>query len=278
MVRLRLLVALITTATVAAVAPSALADAVSSSNWAGYAVHRPGVSFTKVLGTWTQPTAACVSGRQSYSALWVGLGGYDASSQALEQIGTEVDCTAFGRVSSTAWYELVPAPSRSIRMNVRPGDRMFASVVVSGNRTVLTLQDLTTRQTFRRTFNPANVDVSSAEWIVEAPSECVSNNSCQTLPLADFGSASFGLAKAQAVGGHTGAIADPSWDWTQIKLTPGGTRFVSMSGSRAGAAIPSALNARGNGFSVTFSTMVARAMQHVTAAVMRDGYIVHPGR
>ncbi len=276
--RLRLLVVLITAATAATAAPSALADTVNSSNWAGYAVHRPGVRFTKAVGTWTQPTAACVSGRQTFSALWVGLGGYDAVSQALEQIGTEVDCTASGRISSTAWYELVPAPSRPIRMNVRPGDRMFASVVVNGNRTVLTLQNLTTRRTFQRTFRPANVDVSSAEWIVEAPSECVSNNSCQTLPLANFGSASFGLAKAQVVGGHTGAIADPTWDSTQIKLTPGGTRFVSMSASSAGAATPSALNARGNGFSVTFSTMVARTMQHVQAAVMRDGYLVHPGR
>jgi hypothetical protein len=268
-----------TLATFAIAAPSALADTVSSSNWAGYAVHRPGVRFTRVLAGWTQPTAQCVAGHRTYSALWVGLGGYNASSNALEQIGSEVDCTSSGRVVSTAWYELVPSPSRPIRMTVRPGDQMLASVTVSGNRVVMVLQDTTTHHSFRRTFHPSSVDVSSAEWILEAPSECTSDNSCRTLPLANFGSANFGLAQAEAAGGHVGTIADSSWDWTQIKLTPGGKRFVALSGDRSGAAVPSALNAQGNGFSVTFSTIVQRALKFGAAAAMpRAGYIVHPGR
>ncbi len=73
-------------------APAALAKTTSSSNWAGYAVHHPGVSFRQVSGTWTQPDASCIAGRSSYSAAWVGIGGYKPTSPALEQIGTEVDC------------------------------------------------------------------------------------------------------------------------------------------------------------------------------------------
>jgi hypothetical protein len=278
-VRQRLILTLMTAAAFAIAAPSAFADVVSSSNWAGYAVHRAGIRFTTVLATWTQPSAQCSAGHRTYSALWVGLGGYNASSDALEQIGTEVDCTVLGRVSSTAWYELVPAASRGISMKVRPGDQMLATVTVTGNRVVLALQDTTTHRSFSRTFHPSSIDVSSAEWIVEAPSECMSNNTCRTLPLANFGSASFGSAQAQAVGGHSGAIADSFWDWTQIKLNPTGRRFISYNGNGTGAAVPSSLSAQGNSFSVAYSTVVQQAGRIASAvsAVPRAGDIIRPG-
>ena len=105
-------------------APAALADSTQSSNWAGYAVHRAGITFAKVAGTWTQPQATCSGGRPTYSAVWVGIGGYNVSSQALEQTGTEADCTAGGHAVSSAWYEVVPAPSRTIKRTIAPGDRV----------------------------------------------------------------------------------------------------------------------------------------------------------
>ncbi len=123
-----------------ATAPAAAADATASSNWAGYAIHRAGVRYTRVLGAWKQPGATCVRGRQTFSAAWVGLGGYSTTSNALEQIGTEVDCSASGKVVSDAWYELVPAASRRIGLSVRPGDSMSAtvSVVASGSSSAST--------------------------------------------------------------------------------------------------------------------------------------------
>src|SRR6516162_5175014 len=115
------LIGALTVAAALAVAPVALANTTRSTNWAGYAVHRAGVSFRQVSGTWIQPSAICVKGQPSYSAAWVGLGGYNPTSGALEQIGTEVDCTAAGKVTSSAWYELVPAPSRAISLPVAAG-------------------------------------------------------------------------------------------------------------------------------------------------------------
>jgi hypothetical protein len=279
-VRLRLHIALGTAALAAFAAPSALADSVSSSNWAGYAVHRAGVRFSKVVAAWTQPKVNCSNGNQTYSALWVGLGGYNESSNALEQIGSEVDCRASGRVSSSAWYELVPAPSQPIRMAVHPGDQLVASVRVAGHQVWMSLKDLTTRRSFSKKLHAADIDVSSAEWIVEAPSECIDTNTCQTLPLANFGSATFSLAQAVAIGGHTGTISDSSWDTTKIKLTPGGRRFISSGGSAAaGAATPSALSARGSSFKVTFSTVtLSNPFFGARTASVRDGYLVHPGR
>src|SRR5205823_8781300 len=131
----------------------ALADDVQSSNWAGYAAHRGGVKFKRVTGTWRQPKATCTPGRATYSSVWVGLGGYSVSSKALEQIGGEVDCNARGKVISSAWYELVPAPSRTIRLKVRPGDELKATVTVIGHQARLQLRNLTRRHTFTRTVH-----------------------------------------------------------------------------------------------------------------------------
>src|SRR6185437_11873695 len=90
-------------AVVAVTAPAALADATHRSNWAGYAVHKHGVSFCTVTGSSRQPNAKCTPGVQTYSAFWVGLGGFSLSAPALEQTGTEVDCSISGKVVSTAW-------------------------------------------------------------------------------------------------------------------------------------------------------------------------------
>ncbi len=60
--------------------PPASADSTQSSNWAGYAVHRRGVRFSKVIGTWTQPRATCTPGQATYSSVWVGIGGYRRST------------------------------------------------------------------------------------------------------------------------------------------------------------------------------------------------------
>src|SRR6516225_2927668 len=108
----------------------ALANTVSSSNWSGYAAHRAGVSFRRVSGSWTQPSASCTTAGSTYSSFWVGLGGFSTAAGGLEQLGTELDCNVFGQQCSQAWYELVPAPSRHISMTVKPGDRMSASVIV----------------------------------------------------------------------------------------------------------------------------------------------------
>src|SRR4051812_27590092 len=81
----RVVVALLVVGAAAVGAVSAHAESVSS-NWAGYAVAdsstiETGEStaplvFTSVTATWKQPRARCSAGRATYSAFWVGLGGY----------------------------------------------------------------------------------------------------------------------------------------------------------------------------------------------------------
>ncbi len=239
----------------------ALADTTTSTNWAGYAVHRPGVSFRTVQAAWRQPRLACHRGSPTFSSYWVGLGGYSETSQAIEQIGTEADCTRSGRARSTAWYELLPAPSMPIRLRIHPGDLMAAVVTVAGHAVAFTLEDLTTRRAFGRRFRAHSLDVSSAEWIVEAPSDCPDATRCLTLPLADFGSTSFLQSAVQTRRGHWGTISDPTWQVTKISLDPGGRRLVAASTatSSAGGAIAGPLDGTGQQFTVTYAGLAGGA-------------------
>ncbi len=122
--------------------------------------------------------------------------------------------------------------------------------------------------------------MSSAEWIVEAPSECNGNGSCQTLPLANFGSVTFSSARAQALSGHSGTIADPDWGRTRITLLPDGRHFVvNGPGLAGGTATPSSLSLGGSSFKVTYRVIAvpAAASQASPPASLRSGHIVHAG-
>jgi Peptidase A4 family len=216
----RLLAPLAALATLAAAAP---ASAATSTNWAGYAVTKSGARFKKVTGTWIQPAVDCSSGR-SYSAYWVGLGGYHADSNALEQIGTEADCSSGGGVHYEAWYELVPATAVTLKnLTIRPGDRVSASVTVTGHTVRMRIADETTGNVVVKTLVATAVDTRSAEWIVEAPALCGGLGRCDVQPLADFGTTSFSRVKATSATGHAGTLTDPAWTRTPILLNTDGS-------------------------------------------------------
>jgi hypothetical protein len=258
--------ALLASLAAAVLAAPAAADAASttSSNWAGYAVSKPGVKFRRVAATWVMPKVSCsATGRRHYSAAWLGLGGYHTTSTALEQIGTEADCTAKGTPSYSAWYELVPDDPVDIDLTIKPGETVSASVTVSGNTVRLYLANRTRGTVFAKQLTAERIDITSAEWIVEAPSACYGDR-CETLPLANFASTSFANAKATSATGHQGAISDPAWSATSIALRSDGGRafggrFAADSGS--GGASPGDLTATGDGFAVAYEDTTVHAQQ-----------------
>ncbi len=239
--------------------PAAGAEAATavSSNWSGYVAtpHSSSTTFKRVSGSWVVPQGNCTAGQAGYSAAWVGLGGYAEQSTALEQTGTELDCSASGAATYSAWYELVPAPGHDIRMTVEPGDRMRASVTVNGHAVRIVLTDLTRSTTFDRSFRMSAPSTDTAEWIVEAPANCdESGTSCEQLPLADFGTLTFGRGTALSSKGHSGVIGDSHWSTTALTLTPEGVRRIRYGGgddSGLGGAVPSAL--RSGAFTVTYN-------------------------
>jgi hypothetical protein len=229
----------------------------ASANWAGYVAQNN--NFSAVSGRWTEPSAKCTSGGDGYSAFWVGLGGASGESNALEQVGTQSDCSASGRTDYYAWYELVPAAPVKLDLAVKPGDHMGGKVAVNGTTVTLTIWDYTTGQSATKTVQTSNIDTSSAEWIAEAPSECDGTGNCQPMPLADFGTVKFTNATATA-GGHSGPISDPSWQAQAVDLDgSSGSHFGALGvayqqSGDTGAAQTSTLTNSGAAFSVSWAS------------------------
>jgi peptidase A4-like protein len=254
-----LLIACAASALGAPAAPAAAAGTsrFTSTNWAGYAVSRAGTTVRHVSASWVQPAVDCSAGGRTYSAVWVGLGGFHTTSRALEQVGTEADC-ASGRARYSGWYELVPDASHSARIAVAPGDRLHASVAVAGTVVTLTLRNETRGATFSKVLRASAVDTTSAEWIVEAPSLCTTSGSCASTSLAAFEPTRFTGAQAVSASGHAGTLRDSAWHATAIDLTagPGARRFADdrVPGPAGGSeATTGALDAGGASFAVTYT-------------------------
>jgi hypothetical protein len=246
----------------------------SSSNWAGYAVTpldaitstipptppAPPVpttptSFTSVSGSWVQPKVSCTKSKATYAAFWVGLGGFSPTSQALEQIGTQATCTTTGKVKYSMWYELVPAASVPIRFKVFPGNAFTASVKIDGTQVTLAIRNLTRRTNFTKTLFMAEPDLSSAEWIAEAPTGCNASR-CVQLPLARFSKLTFTKASATTSDGHTGTISDVSWSPTVISLENSASDPLATDTS---GALPSPLSTNGASFAVVWQQAISTA-------------------
>ena len=244
-----------------------------SANWAGYAAGSGSAPFSRVSGSWVEPTDDCTAGAGD-AAFWVGLGGANGQSGSLEQIGTEANCTGPGSGDYYAWYELVPAAPVRLGMAIQPGDTVSASVAVSGTNVTVSLSDQTSGGSTSKTLQMSDPDTSSAEWIAEAPSTCSEGTSgCQPLPLADFGTVTFSGASATA-GGHTGTISDSSWSASAVDLVSsgaggdlGGAGFAAQQSS-AGAS-PTVLSSSGSSFSVAWSP--SSAPSSTSAGAGSDG-------
>ena len=227
----------------------------TTSNWAGYALTAPsGSTFTSVVGSWTVPTVTASPDTSSgtYAAFWVGLDGFN--SPTVEQLGVEADYFHSSGASYYAWTELYPAGSSYIsRFTVNPGDKITASVTYTGiNSTsgrqdfTLAMQDTTTGETYQDNTSTTGVDLHSAEWVTEAPS----NNGI--LPLANFGSATFTDSFATLA---TGSSSQTS-TITGLAGLNGVTAYQINLSSGTGklSAKPSTLSSEGTAFNVASGT------------------------
>jgi len=236
-----------------------------SSNWAGYVVTglgstpttaSPAMSYTDVTGQWVQPNAVCKHGTPTSLAIWVGLGGYSLSSQELEQVGTSADCDENGKPSYYIWYELVPADPVNLKLKIAPGDTIVSVVKVNGTDVLVQVIDRTRGTRFTRHLTMASPDLTSAEWIAEAPTLCNESGFCKQLAVTRFHS--FAFARTYAIGnGLGGTITSPNWISTALHLVPRSRRFFgdrndpTATAGQAGVAA-SAPTQDGTGFTVTW--------------------------
>jgi hypothetical protein len=191
---------------------------VLNQQWSGYAVTAKHVSYTNVTGTWTEPVVSCKAGiAPALSAAWVGLGGL--TTKSLEQVGVDANCDGKGHAAYFAWFEILPDVAHNAPEKVSSGDVITGSVKRIGLALVeLRIVNHTRHWTFDRKITWGAADVSSAEWIVEAPFSC-KRFTCQTSRLANFGSIVF--HDVSVVGnGRLGTLSNPAWKTTQINLAP----------------------------------------------------------
>jgi hypothetical protein len=199
-----------------------------SSNWSGYAAHGVAGSFTSVQASWVEPTGTCTSGA-TYSSFWVGLDGYH--SNTVEQTGTSVDCSG-GAPVYYAWWEMFPKFPKNLRLTIKPGDHITASVTTDSHGSfTMKLTDTTTGKSQTVVKTLATAKLKSAEVIAEAPS-----SSTGVLPLTNFGTVNFSAA---TINGSALSAASPD------KIT-----MVQTNGNPK--ATPSAISG-GNAFSVTWN-------------------------
>jgi hypothetical protein len=230
-------VGLLIVSTSAQATPRGPEPASVTRGWAGYVVRSGAGSFAEVKGSWVHPKIVC-NRPGSSGAFWLGLGGANADSEALEQVGTSADCSGGALVSHSAWYQLFPARPVELPLAIRPGDTIAARVAVSGRTVTLALRNLSTGSSFSTERWMRSPETDSAEWIVEAPSGCFVT--CVQLPLVDFDRVRFTNSFAIA-GAQGGTIRSPAWSRRRLEM---GMRRSSL------IAAPMALSADGSRFDV----------------------------
>jgi len=205
-------------------------EQMTSADWSGYSVASdlsfPQPKVTSVNGSWTVP-AVNVSVGESYSAVWVGIGGQ--FDDTIIQVGTEQDSIK-GQAVYSAWYELLPSDAVTIdSLTVSAGDKVTASVSLldrAGNVWSVEITDVTRSQSVRKSLVYAS-SMLSAEWIVERPT--LFN---RLSALADFGKVTFTDCGA-TIGGKAGTIS--SFPVTEIMLiSRANVRLVSVSSLASG--------------------------------------------
>jgi len=194
------------------------------SQWSGYMVASDVQNRSPVVSSigasWTVPEVK-PSENDTFSGVWVGIGGY--GEETLIQTGTEQEYID-GRFTYYAWYELLPDYLVRIpNLHVQPGDTITASIsLVNENASTWSIEisDVTRGEHFKRVV-VYNSSMLSAEWVVERPKV---NGVVST--LADFGNVTFTECKA-TVDGVTAAIGN--FSYAQLVMHDEDTALVSVS-------------------------------------------------
>lgn len=187
----------------------------TASAWAGYVVRADGRAFSAVSGSWVQPRIVC-NRPESSAAFWVGIGGAERTSRALEQLGTSAGCTGGASPWYTAWYQLFPAAPVDIPVAVRPGDLVSARLTLRRSTVHLEFRNRSTGASFATEVIPSSVENASAEWIAEAPAMCLTPD-CAWGPLATFTRVVFVDAWARA-GTLRGSVGAGVWTTQPIQM------------------------------------------------------------
>ena len=220
--------------------------AVGSLNWDGYAVSRRGTRFSSIRATFYVPYLNCSkSPGKTLSSDWVGLDGFVGKPDSVEQGGVAANCSAAGKPSYFAWWEMFPQPEKRTSLSVRPGDSITATISYStahkdfritladntrGGHVAITRKCPDLKVGSRRVVCPRN----SAEVIAEAPATGTSHHMV-IAHLSDFGAVSFAAIAIADSSRHHAALVSSHWSTTKIiqVRSPGGVVVAQPTSTQA---------------------------------------------
>jgi Peptidase A4 family len=203
-----------------------------STNWSGYLAVN--ANFTSVSGAWIATNPTGNGSTTTADSTWIGIGG--VTSGDLIQVGTQNIINATGRVSTSAFYELLPNVSQPVPgVSVSPGDSLSATIIqTSAGQWTITITDRTDGQSATLNVSYAS-SLSSAEWIEEDPSFV----SGRQVPFDNFHLAVFSAGSTVANGISLTIAASTAQPVT----------MVDSSGQPI--AVPSVIGSDGASFTVT---------------------------
>lgn len=223
----------------------------TSGNWFGFnvsAISRREL-FNQIAGTWRVPTATQhKAGEAEHSSAWIGIGGGCLTNgclvadNTLIQAGTEHDVDAGGSASYSAWFELIPGPSLTTTLAVKPGDLIRANInqVVQGLWNI-SLKNLTTNKSWSMLV-PYSSSHLTAEWITETPIT-IGTGGTGFAALPNLSQVHFDNALLNGANPHLRPAE-------RVYLAPDGTHIIGA---------PSLAQPDGNGFGAcTWSTTCSR--------------------
>jgi hypothetical protein len=200
---------------------------VGSLNWAGYAVSGRRTSFRAIRATFFIPYLDCAkSPGATLSSHWVGFDGFIAGAESVEQAGVAADCSASGRPSYYAWFEMFPLAEARAKISVRAGDSITAAVSYdpADRNFRLSLTDNTRGERFAVQRKCPDVKVrkrqlscprNSAEAISEAPATGTSQH-VVLAHLSDYGAMSFDGISITDGAGKSGSLVSSRWGTAKI--------------------------------------------------------------
>jgi hypothetical protein len=176
-----------------------------------------------VRATFFVPYLNCALTPGTFSADWVGFGGFVGTSVSVQQDGIEADCTATGRASYFAWFQMYPRGRGRSKIRIKGGDSVTASVFYdAAHRTfVLAVTDNTTGGHFsvrRACPHGVTCPARSAEIISSTPTKGTGAH-LVVKPLADYGAVSFTDVAVTNLAGMRGGLRSPHWTATRIIQT-----------------------------------------------------------
>jgi len=217
----------------AALAPGAVMPEVSnitstgSLNWAGYAVSATHTTFAAVRATFFVPYLDCAqSPGKSLSSDWVGFDGFVGQPDSVEQGGVAADCSATGKATYVAWYEMYPLAEAKATITVLAGDSVTAAVSydAADQDFEITLTDNTRGSHFAVKRKCPHVKAkgklitcprNSAEVITEAPASG-SGKHLVIAHLADYDAVSYADIAITDGAGASGGLVSSHWSTTKV--------------------------------------------------------------